>query len=192
MLLLEPDHKWSRQESLARPSPIPREPGVYAWYFREIPPQVLVAGCHVHGSDTLLYVGISPNEPPKNGTAPSKQRLRNRIGYHYRGNAEGSTLRLTLGCLLSEKLGIQLRRVGSGKRMTFGEGEPILSRWMDENAFVVWIIDAEPWLLEKEIIGQVSLPLNLDMNKKHPFHQTLSQIRKSAKDSARSLPIWTP
>jgi hypothetical protein len=28
-----------------------------------------------------------------------------------RGNAEGSTLRLTLGCLLSEQLGIELRRV---------------------------------------------------------------------------------
>lgn len=30
----------------------------------------------------------------------------------------GSTLRLTLGCLLAEQLGIQLRRVGSGARVT--------------------------------------------------------------------------
>ena len=40
----------------------------------------------------------------------------NRIRYHFRGNAEGSTLRLTLGCLLIKPLGIELRRVGSGKR----------------------------------------------------------------------------
>ena len=48
--------------------------------------------------------------------------MRERIPYHYQGNAEGSTLRLTLGCLLSEELDIELRRVGSGKRMTFAEG----------------------------------------------------------------------
>ena len=188
-MLLQPEHKWSRQESLAKPSPIPREPGVYAWYFREIPPQVPVTGCHVHGPDTLLYVGISPKAPPKIGSAPGKQTLLNRIRNHYCGNAEGSTLRLTLGCLLSEKLGIKLRRVGSGTRMTFGEGENILSQWMDENAFVVWVVNSEPWLLEEKIIGEVSLPLNLDMNKEHPFHQSLSQIRKSAKESARASPI---
>jgi hypothetical protein len=43
------------------------------------------------------------------------------------GNAEGSTLRLSSGCILAEQLGIQLRRVGSGKRLTFGTGEQRLS-----------------------------------------------------------------
>jgi GIY-YIG catalytic domain len=46
---------------------------------------------------------------------------------HYTGNAEGSTLRKTLGCLLANELGIQLWRVGSGNRMTFIEGEQALS-----------------------------------------------------------------
>jgi len=45
---------------------------------------------------------------------------------------------LTLGCLLSEELDIELRRVGSGKRMTFAEGEGVLSQWMADNAFVCW------------------------------------------------------
>ena len=189
MLLLKPERKWSRQEVLAKPSPVPRQPGVYAWYFREIPPHVPVADCHVHGSESLLYVGISPKEPSKNGFAPSRQQLFDRIRYHYRGNAEGSTLRLTLGCLLSKQLGIQLRRVGSGNRMTFGDGERVLSQWLEDNAFVVWVVDSEPWLLEERLIGELSLPLNLDMNSKHPFHRELGQIRKSAKDSARVLPI---
>ena len=189
MLLLNPERKWSRQEVLAKPSPVPRRPGVYAWYFREIPPYVPVADCRVHGSETLLYVGISPKEPSKNGSAPSRQQLFDRIRYHYRGNAEGSTLRLTLGCLLSQQLGIQLRRVGSGNRMTFGDGERVLSQWLEYNAFVVWVVDSEPWLLEERLIGELSLPLNLDMNNKHPFHRELAQIRKSAKDSARVLPI---
>ncbi|WP_374939609.1 GIY-YIG nuclease family protein [Streptomyces sp. UH6] len=47
----------------------------------------------------------------------STQNLRKRVRYHCRGNAAGSTLRLTLGCLP----GLELRRVGSGKRMTFGK-----------------------------------------------------------------------
>jgi hypothetical protein len=46
----------------------------------------------------------------------SRQNLRKRLRYHYRGNAYGSTLRLTLGALLNEQLIIQLRRVGSGSR----------------------------------------------------------------------------
>jgi hypothetical protein len=49
-------------------------------------------------------------------------------------NAEGSTLRLTLGCLLADELGIELRRVGSGKRFTFSTGEKRLSEWMEANA----------------------------------------------------------
>ncbi|MFE8034658.1 hypothetical protein [Thiohalocapsa marina] len=35
--LLEPPRLWSRAEVLASPSPVQREPGVYAWYFRDIP-----------------------------------------------------------------------------------------------------------------------------------------------------------
>ncbi|MEZ7154426.1 GIY-YIG nuclease family protein [Streptomyces sp. MAD19A] len=75
----------------------------------------------------------------------STQNLRKRVRYHYRGNAAGSTLRLTLGCLL----GMELRRVGSGKRMTFGKaGEATLSQWMADNARVCWIERSEPWDLE--------------------------------------------
>ncbi|WP_394816236.1 GIY-YIG nuclease family protein [Streptomyces mooreae] len=48
----------------------------------------------------------------------STQNLRKRVRYHYRGNAAGSTLRLTLGCLL----GLELRRVGSGKRNDLRQG----------------------------------------------------------------------
>ena len=34
----------------------------------------------------------------------------------------------------ADEFGIQLRRVGSGSRMTFGAGEQALSAWMAENA----------------------------------------------------------
>jgi len=116
-----PTRLWSRADVLARPCPVPARPGIYAWYFRELPGCVDATECAVHQGLTLLYIGISPKALAKNGKPPSRGTLRSRIRYHFRGNAEGSTLRLTLGCLMAAKsLGIQLRRIGSGSRMTFG------------------------------------------------------------------------
>lgn len=188
-LLLQPNHLWSRQEVLDRPCPVPKAPGVYAWYFKEVPPGVPTDNCFHYQDYTLLYVGISPKAPPKNGAKPSSQMLRDRVVYHYRGNAEGSTLRLTLGCLLSDKLGIKLRRVGSGKRMTFAEGETALSEWMDQNAFITWCEHPTPWIPEESLIETLSLPLNIDQNRHHPFYPSLKLIRAEAKEVARSLPI---
>ena len=83
----------SRAEVLARPCPVPREPGVYGWWFRDLPADINIANCETRDGLTLLYAGISPKKPPSNGRAPSKEALRSRINTHYTGNAEGSTLR---------------------------------------------------------------------------------------------------
>lgn len=158
---LEPERLFSRQDVLARPSPIPANPGVYGWWFRRLPPLVRSGRCCQHQGLTLLYAGISPDRPPRNGQPASRQSLRTRIRYHYTGNAEGSTLRRTLGCLLAAELGVQLRRVGSGSRLTFVDGEQDLSMWMAEKAYVSWIVDGSPWELERELITALDLPLNL-------------------------------
>ena len=168
-MILTPDKLWTRAEVLSKPCPVPQEGGVYGWYFNAVPPGILAVNHHTVGKASLLYVGISPKAPPKNGAKPSKQTMRERIRYHYQGNAEGSTLRLTLGCLLSEELDIELRRVGSGNRMTFANGEGVLSQWMADNAFVCWQQDDAPWVRERELIKELHLPLNLDGNKSNPF-----------------------
>jgi len=143
-----------------------------------------------HGELTLLYAGLAPKAPPKNGSPPSSQSLRSRFRHHLRGNAAGSTLRLTLGCLLAERLGIELRRTGSGKRLTFGRaGESALSAWMDENAFVCWTLCEQPWILEAEVIRSVNLPLNLDQNRHHAFWSVLRACRAAARARARTLPV---
>jgi hypothetical protein len=103
--------------------------------------------------------------------------------------AYGSTLRLTLGCLLAEPLGIELRRVASGMRRTFAECEAKLSAWMEENAFVCWMETREPWTVETQLITSVCLPLNLDQNRSHPFHATLSALRATAKRQVDELPV---
>jgi hypothetical protein len=132
--LLAPTKLWSRAEIVGvRPSPVPATAGVYAWYFGQVPGPIDTSRCHVHDGLPMLYVGIAPRKPYADGRR-SKSKLRKRVPYHYRGNAEGSTLRLTLGSLLGNELGIELRRVGSGKRRTFSDGEARLSAWMAANA----------------------------------------------------------
>lgn len=187
--LLAPERLFTRAEVLARPSPVPAAAGVYAWYFDEVPDQVPVDGCRSADGHTLLYVGISPKRPSGDGLKLSRQTLRTRVRYHYRGNAYGSTLRLTLGSLLAVELGIQLRRVGSGTRLTFSSGEATLSDWMDRHAKVCWLQTAAPWLLEHDLIQRVSLPLNLDQNSHSVFRRELSAIRAEQRTLARSLPV---
>jgi hypothetical protein len=187
--LVFPPRLWSRDEVRARPSAVPRSPGVYAWYFRELPWPMDTSDCVTADGHTLLYIGISPKRPPANGRLPSGQTLASRVRYHYSGNAEGSTLRLTLGCLLSERLGIELRCVGGGTRMTFATGEQTLSAWMGQNAFVCWTVHDLPWEVEEHLIRTVGLPLNLDQNRHHGFHATLTGLRREAKARARSLPV---
>jgi hypothetical protein len=169
--------------------PVPAAPGVYGWWFRRLPTELEIDECLTRDGLTLLYTGISPKRPPANGRSPSTQTLRDRIRYHYRGNAEGSTLRKTLGILLSEPLGIELRRVGSGKRMTFDAGESRLSEWMAENALVSWLVDPEPWLLEAQFIADLDVPLNLDGNTRNKFHPELTARRARSVARARDLPV---
>jgi hypothetical protein len=73
--------------------------------------------------------------------------------------------------------------------MTFGPAEMALSSWMTDNAFVTWIEDPRPWLVESVLIHSLDLPLNLDQNASHPFHARLSELRRGARDRALALPV---
>lgn len=174
----------ARADILARPDFIPSSRGVYAWFFRSIPGALPADGCYVRDDLTLLYIGISPKN------TRSRQNLRKRITYHLRGNAEGSTLRLTLGTLLAGDSDFPLRRVGSGRRMTFTHmGEQWLDDWMDANALVCWVEHDEPWLLEHQLLQDYSLPLNIQDNRHHPFCSSLSAMRSEAKRLAKEMPV---
>jgi hypothetical protein len=186
---LSPPRIWRRADVLSRPSPVPAAPGVYGWWFDELPAAINVALCRRREDHFLLYTGISPKRPPMNGRPPSKSQLRQRIETHYTGNAEGSTLRKTLGCLLSDELGIRLRRVGSGTRRTFVDGEGKLSQWMARHAFVSWVVHERPWELEEHLIATLDLPLNLQGNSQNAFHANLSEARFRCVAEANALPV---
>ena len=163
---------------------VPKESGVYVWYFEGLPPSVPTRACFKRGRKRLLYVGISPENKS------SRETLRSRIRFHYLRNAEGSTLRRTLGCLLSRKLRIELRRVGSGKRNTFGEvGEARLTRWMATNAAVAWVKTKAPWTVESHLIKALKTPLNIESNRTHGFCRELCQLRAKCLKNAREKPI---
>jgi hypothetical protein len=163
---------------------MPKAAGVYAWYFAGVPGPIDVSACHSFDGMPMLYVGIAPKRPYKDGRR-SSSTLHQRVLYHFKGNAEGSTLRLTLGCLLAGSLGIELRRVGSGARRTFSDGEWVLSEWMQRNARVCWQVHPEPWDVEEQLIHRYDLPLNLDQNKRNAFHPELTAAREEGQGARR-------
>jgi hypothetical protein len=135
--------------------------------------------------------GISPKALPANGRAASRSTQRERLRSHYCGNAEGSTLRRTLGCLLSTELNICLRRVGTGSRYTFtNPGEQALDQWMDQHAFVTWIEAEKPWLIEHHLLRSgLWLPLNMDGNPCQEDVTVLKTIRYDARCAADQLEV---
>ncbi len=186
--LVEPDHVWGWDDIKTGADVPPRGSGLYAWWFDEVPPLVPTDATITKGRLHLLYVGISPRRPAGNGAQPSRETLRSRIRGHYRGKAEGSTLRMTLGCLLAETLDITLTLSAAGKRKTFDEGELRLSEWMCHHAFVSWMEYPNPWDLEEDAIRRFSLPFNIQHNQHHAFYRTLRQTRRSALAAARQ--VW--
>jgi hypothetical protein len=172
-----------RSAVLSKPYPVPQDRGLYAWFFKEVPPSVPTDGCVTKDGMTLLYVGISP----KNET--STQNLQNRIRNHYRGNAYGSTVRQSLGVLLTKESGYQLRRTSKSSITLTKDGESWLNEWMEENAFVCWVKHQAPWEVESELFEKVSLPLNIQGNRHHPFAKPLSEMRCLARQKAKGMPI---
>jgi hypothetical protein len=147
----------------------PRRAGVYAWFFTHPPDRVPISDCIARDGAYLLYVGIASDK---------RKGLYSRVREHFTLNAEGSTLRKSLGCLLEEKLGTVLVRAGS--RRTFGPQELALTAWMQAHARVAWFPIESPERIERRLIDSLRPPLNLNQNETHPFHKTLTEIRRRA------------
>ncbi|MGE0601202.1 MAG: GIY-YIG nuclease family protein [Dehalococcoidia bacterium] len=169
---------WARTELLSEPSSIPRAQGIYGWYFDEPPhPACTNVGTVVNGW-SLLYVGIAP------GRVGSTSNLRTRLRSHLKGNARGSTLRLTLGCLLAERLG--LRPVARSGGLHFGSGEDAISAWLGSHARVSWVELDNPWTVEADVVKRIGAPLNRQHNETHEFYPILGTLRRAMKDSLRT------
>jgi len=162
-------------------SPPPRRSGVYGWYFDEPPPYVPKSGCTPVKTGWwpfrtkwwLLYVGKAKN-------------LNDRIvTYHIKGRhyAEGtmSSFRLSLGCLLSDNLGLEL----SYPKESFGQKEEKLQNWLNQHARVTWIETNNLDVVELVAIEKYTLPLNYKHNQ-NPLKKPLSNLRAEFKKIAKS------
>jgi hypothetical protein len=161
----------------------PKQMGVYGWWFE---PGCLPTPALPHpiaDGFELLYVGIAPRKPAVGGSS-SKSQLRARLASHAKKDASRSTLRLTLGVLLSDELGLT---AGMHRgRVNWGPvGEQILTAWMQQHARINWVVDNTPWIVEEELLESVPLPLNIS-GKDGPFTQSLTLSRQQTRSAARA------
>jgi hypothetical protein len=76
--LVHPKRLYSVAELRDAPDLIPREGGVYAWWFSRAPPGVSVEQTATQDGRWLLYVGIAPRKTSAAGSV-SKGTLRERL-----------------------------------------------------------------------------------------------------------------
>lgn len=161
----------------------PASPGIYGWWVRKGALDVPEAAYQERAGHQLLYVGISPRKPSASGRV-SKEHLRKRLVTHATKDASRSTLRRTLGVLLTDELGLTLG-VHGGREHYGVQGEALISRWLIENARVAWAVDPQPWEAEDELLEHATLALNLD-GRSDAFARSISDRRKAALAAART------
>lgn len=181
-ILKNPNRLYSCFEILKNPSFVPKKQGVYGWYFKNIPEKIPICNCIKVDGLKLLYIGIAGLSRDRNLRTLYDRIVDCHLGV--KGRAEESTLRFSMGVLLTQQLNIQLQLKGESK--TFGDiGEKKLTEWFADNASVTWIACRNPEGIEKDIIQQISLPLNLMYNTRHCFCKPLKKMRKATKNNAQ-------
>jgi hypothetical protein len=174
--LLCPKRLFSVFELRNAPTIIPKEGGIYAWWFSKVPPGVPVDETAIQDGRWLLYVGIAPRKPSAAGSV-SKSTLRDRLLTHCRGPLALSTLRRTVAVLLASELGLSITLTASEKFKMSTAHETRPTQWMNENARVIWVTNPAPWEVEEHLIqGPVRLPLNIQ-GSSDPFAKVLSNMR---------------
>jgi len=160
---------------------VPHSRGIYAWYLKpgllseELKPEwIFPVGEEGLG---LCYLGISPDREESCGN------LNRRLWKHLKRTARNSTLRLSLGALLIDELGLQVESHGKS-RISFGNTEGKLTDWIWKNGHVAWTRHEAPWEVEVKLIHRFVPPLNLDDNPDNPFADILEGKRDGLKRRA--------
>lgn len=120
---------------------------------------------------TPLYVGRARN-------------LSQRLRYHLRGPTAASTLRVSLGLLLTTRLGLKVEVADIGGRIWF-QNESVLSEWMAENVSVSYCEMREPEALEIDLIQRLQPPLNIAYRHKQPSAVRLASARTALRHAHR-------
>jgi hypothetical protein len=172
----------------ANPSLLPAGPGVYVaifprgnellnrWgYFDQDSSAPLTVAGH-----PVLYVGMT-----------KILGIPHRIDNHARGDARVSTLRMTLGTLLRKELSLGAVTTPKKSYFHFGAGEERLTEWMSRNVLFGIRACDDPATLERHIIQDRVVPLNISDRRAHPFSRRLMSMRREMikADRARSVRV---
>jgi hypothetical protein len=156
------------------PSAAPEEPGVYSWWFDQLPNVPMVGALEQNGYH-LAYVGIASHRPG------SRRTLRQRLRNHCCGPIATSTLRRSLAALLIEELDLHPYSEKQKTKIP-PEEEARLTDWLTLHGRVAWIPDPTPWILENNLLGSgPPLALNIRGNTHH-FVPELLAVRKRLSD----------
>lgn len=152
----------------------PSSPGFYAWWCRsdrlkDTDPQIpLEERRPVQSGWSLLYVGISPNNPN------SRRNIAVRLAKDHTGGSIGSsTFRQSVAALLMERLTLQPLKGSDRSRLV---SEEPLSRWIEASCGVTSATAERPWESEAGVIRLLSPPLNISKGT-HPFRQDVRARR---------------
>lgn len=185
--LIHPDKLIPISDVIANPTQLPAHPGAYAYYVDVELPLVPIKECHKHNGLYLVYVDSSPQDEPV-GLTQRKGDVKKRVTGDTRRDARASTFRRSLGCLLADELGLQLRRINKNT-VTFHNGEKTLSEWIANHVSVALIEVPSPWVVRNALHQNLFIPLNHTTGNKHPFHDELIDLRNKATQLAKELPI---
>jgi len=154
---------------------VPREAGIYAHWYRALPhTRIDASAMHKVGEWHLGYIGITL----------SKNGLRGRLNQHFRGNAEGSTVRYSLGSLMRRQL---LLKGSKGKTKSWGAWETDLTTWMAGNMRFSFFPCANPKDLEVWFLKEFYLPINHKGNDECHFWPVLDITRQIARENSRRI-----
>ena len=113
----------------------------------------------------LLYVGATSDS------------LRRRALQHVVGDSRTSSLRMTVGALLAGDLDLEPAGDGSRTYFNFGDGERRLTQWLCAHTRVAVHPSSQPFAIEKWLLREYAIPLNLSERKRHPFSKYLMALR---------------
>jgi len=158
---------------VANPALVPEAPGVYligiqsaqrflnkvGYYDFDNKPPIVMEGFE------LCYAGAT------------SASLRNRILDHLRCGSEVSSFRQSVGALIAGDLGLDVVGAHNRASLHFGDTEQRLTSWLMEHTSVSFATNDNPFLLERDLLHSIALPLNISERKRHPFSRYLLSLR---------------
>lgn len=158
------------------PSLLPNGPGVYVAIFPNGIELLDQWGYFAHDERAPLMVD---GHPALYVGMTQVLGIPHRIDNHSRGDARVSTLRMTLGTLLRTELRLSAMTTPRKSYFHFGDGEERLSAWMARNVMFGVHACADPVALERLIIQDSVVPLNITDRRAHPFSRHLMAMRRA-------------